>query len=165
MHRLFLGASLAFLTATLVLTGCGPDGKPNLGPAPADEKVSPGEARPTPPGEARPGPATGDPSDLPPDVKTDPDTLPVLPALRPPSGPEKYEAAIGKAFLLMAEKKDAEALTALQEARAAQDTDFVKTEIDRLQSRITKAEAARKAADDIKVVIEAGQGEQAAKLA
>ena len=99
------------------------------------------------------------------DVKTDPDTLPVLPTLTPPTGPEKYEAAVGRAFLLMADKKDAEALAALQEAQSAQATDFVKTEIARLQARITKAEAAQKAADAIKVVLEAGQADQASKLA
>jgi tetratricopeptide (TPR) repeat protein len=163
MHRLFLGVALAFLTATLVLTGCGQDGKPNLGPAPGDEKVSPGEAKPIPSGESRS--TSSDAADLPPDVKTDPDTLPVLPTLSPPTGAEKYEACVAKAFMLLADKKEAEALAALKEAQAAQETDFVKTEIDRLQARITKVEAARKAADDIKVVIEAGQGEQAAKLA
>src|SRR5262245_55290363 len=167
MHRLFLGASLAFLTISVVLTGCGQDGKPNLGPAPGDEKVSPGDAKPVPPGEAKPlhGPTPADGDDALPDVKTDPDTLPVLPTLSPPSGADKYDAAISKAFLLIAEKKDAEALAALKEALAAQETEFVKTEIERLQARITRSEAARKAADDIKVVIDAGQGAEASRLA
>lgn len=170
MHRLFVGVALAFLTITIVLTGCGQSSQPKPGPATtgtSDTDSSPGEAKPFAPGQPKPDP-TDDADQLGPapiDTKTDPDTLPVLPTLTPPTGPEKYEAAIGKAFLLMAEKKDEEALAALKEAQAAQDTDFVKTEIDRLQARITKSEAAEKAADDIKVVLEAGQGEQAAKLA
>ncbi|HEX3152616.1 MAG TPA: tetratricopeptide repeat protein [Gemmataceae bacterium] len=162
MHRLFLCASLAFLSVALILTGCG---QQNLGPAPADEKVSPGEAKPIPPGEAKPGPTTDSVGDAPLSTKTDPDTLPVLPTLSPPTGADKYEASISKAFLLVAEKKDAEALAALKEAQAAQDTDFVKTEIERLQNRIARAEAAQKAIDDIKVVLDAGQGAEASKLA
>jgi hypothetical protein len=159
MHRLFLGIALVFLTTTVVLTGCGQSHQPSTGPASTDGS-SPAGDKPIQKGlDADPlGPA-------PLDVKTDPDTLPVLPTLTPPTGPERYEACVGKAFLHMAEKKDAEALAALKEAQVAQATDFVKGEIDRLRARITKAEAAQKAADDIKVVLESGQGEQASKLA
>lgn len=161
MHRLFLGVALTFLSASLVLTGCGPAAAPK--PAPADDDAAPGAAKPF-----AAGPATADADPLgpaPAETKTDPDTLPVLPELTPPTGPEKYEACVGKAFLLMAEKKDAEALAQLQEARTAQDTEVVRTEIARLQARIARTAAAEKAADDIKVVIEAGQGEKASKLA
>ncbi|HKB00873.1 MAG TPA: tetratricopeptide repeat protein, partial [Gemmataceae bacterium] len=117
-----------------------------------------------PPGEAK-ALATTNPDD--PDLpatKTDPDTLPVLPTLSAPTGQEKYDAAIARAFLLLAEKKDADALASLKEAQTAQDTEFVKTEIARVQARISRAEAAQKAADDIKVVIEAGKADEAAKL-
>jgi hypothetical protein len=159
MHRLFLGVALAFLASTVVLTGCGQSPHSSAGPATADDSSPAGDK----PISTAPAADPFGPASL--DVKTDPDTLPVLPTLTPPTGPEKYEAAIGKAFLLMAEKKDAEALAALREAQSAQQTDFVKTEIARLEARITRAEAAQKAADDIKVVLEAGQGEQASKLA
>jgi len=173
MHRLFLGLSFATLAIALVLPRCENSNQPALALAQVkdDDKVPPGEAKPIPPGEARPI-GKGDPID--PDdptdsplseTKTDPDTLPVLPKLTAPTGQEKYEAAVARAFLLMAEKKDKEALSALQEAQAAQETDFVKTEIQRLQARITRQEAAQKAADDIKEVLDAGQAAEAAKLA
>src|SRR5262245_38198241 len=99
MHRLFLGVSLATLTISIVLTGCGQSEKPQgIAQLPGDDKVPPGEAKPIPPGEAKPIPG----GDLaPPDTKTDPDTLPVLPTLSAPTGQEKYDAAIGRAFLLM----------------------------------------------------------------
>jgi tetratricopeptide (TPR) repeat protein len=162
MHRLFLGFSLAFLTAAAALTGCTKADKPG---AVADDRVPPGEAKPIPPGDAKLL-ATGNPDD--PglqDTRTDPDTLPVLPTLSAPTGQEKYDAAIARAFLLLAEKKDADAIASLKEAQTAQDTDFVKTEIARVQARIARGEAAQKAAGDIKVVIEAGKAEEAAKLA
>lgn len=166
MHRLFLGVSLCILTTSIVLTGCGQSEKPQgIAQLPGDDKVPPGEAKPIPPGEARPI-SGGDPSLAPlPDTKTDPDTLPVLPTLSAPTGQEKYDAAIGRAFLLMAEKKDAEALDALKEAQSAQQTDFVKSEMERLQGRIAKREAAQQAADAIKEVLDAGKATEAAALA
>ncbi|HVK11693.1 MAG TPA: hypothetical protein VM597_23175, partial [Gemmataceae bacterium] len=173
MHRLFLGLSLSVLTGAVVLTGCGQSDRPAaaLAQLPGDEKVLPGEAKPIPPGEDKPipKPPTDDPTedDLPPlpDTKTDPDTLPVLPTLSAPTGAEKYEASVSKAFLLMAENKDKEALESLQAARAAQETDFVKTEIERLEAKIAKTEAAETAADDIQEVLDGGNGDEAAKLA
>jgi tetratricopeptide (TPR) repeat protein len=165
MHRLFLGVALTFLTSTIVLTGCGKPGPSNPGTGGGGSDTSPGEAKPFSPGQTKQDDGTDPFGPAPLDTKTDPDTLPVLPTLTPPTGPEKYEASIGKAFMLMAEKKDAEAVAALKEAQAAQDTDFVKTEIERLQARISKTEAAQKAADDIKVVLDSGEGDQAAKLA
>ncbi|MBO0700580.1 MAG: hypothetical protein J2P46_19440, partial [Zavarzinella sp.] len=165
MHRLFLGFSLSFLAAALTLTGCGKPQNHDATQSGGDEsRVSPGEAKPIAPGEAKPT-SPADPDDPGLATKTDPDTLPVLPTLSAPTGQEKYDAAVARAFLLVAEKKDAEALAALKEAQTAQETDFVKTEIERVQARITRAEAAQKAADDIKVVIDAGKAEEASKLA
>src|SRR5215208_5243354 len=141
MHRLFFGLSLSVLAAAVALTGCGQADKPQAVAAQVkdDDRVPPGEAKPISPGEARPI-SKGDPADPAsddaplPDTRTDPDTLPVLPTLSAPTGEEKYEAAVARAFLLMAEKKDAEALAALEEARAARETDFVKTEIERVKT-------------------------------
>src|SRR5262245_39442300 len=168
MHRLFLAFSLSTLAATLVLTGCTQSDKPG-GALAQDkpDKVSPGESKPIPPGESKPTPKGDDDPESPAltETRTDPDTLPVLPTLSAPTGADKYEAALSRAFLLMAEGKDKEALDALNEARAAQETDFVKSEIDRLQARNTRKEAALKAADAIKEVIDAGKGPEASKLA
>lgn len=173
MHRLFCAFSLSVLAGAVVLTGCGQADKPvALAQIPGDDKVPPGEAKPIPPGEDKPipkapvtDPAEADPTLPPlPDTKTDPDTLPVLPTLSAPTGEEKYEASVSRAFLLMAEGKDKEALEALQDARAAQETDFVKTEIERLEAKIAKTEAAETAADDIQEVLDAGKGDEASTL-
>jgi hypothetical protein len=136
MHRLFLAFSLSTLAATIVLTGCTQSDKPAAALAQdKPDKVPPGESKPIPPGESKPIPKgdDADPESLAlTETKTDPDTLPVLPTLSAPTGADKYEAALSRAFLFMAEGKDKEALDALNEARAAQETDFVKSEIDRL---------------------------------
>lgn len=179
MHRMYLGLSLSILAVAVVLTGCGQSDKPIAALA----QNPPGDTTPVRPGEAKPGgpidptdptnPPPVDPStDLtdptaPPlsDTKTDQDTLPVLPTLTAPTGTEKYESALSRAFVLIAEKKNKEALTALEEALAAQETDFVKSEIERIKEKINRSEAAEKAANDIKEVLDAGQAEQAAKLA
>jgi hypothetical protein len=138
MHRLFLGFSLSVLTTAIVLTGCTQSSQPQgIAQVKEDEKVPPGEAKPIPPGEAKPIPkGDDDPLLTPPtDAKTDDETLPVLPTLSAPTGDDKYEAAMSRAFLLMAEKKDKEALEALKEAKSAKETDFVKSEIERLDAR------------------------------
>jgi tetratricopeptide (TPR) repeat protein len=161
MHRLFLAFSISVLAVSIVLTGCTQSSQPQaaLAQVKDDEKVPSGEAKPIPKGDP------DDPSRPAPDTKTDPETLPVLPKLNEPTGEDKYEAAMTRAFMLMAEKKDAEALAALKEAKAAQETDFVKSEIARLEARIAKNDAAQKAADDIKEVLDDGDAAQAATLA
>jgi tetratricopeptide (TPR) repeat protein len=161
MHRLFLGFSLCTFFAAVLLTGCGPSGKP--GTDPGEEKISPGEAKPIPAVEPGRSVDPNDPQGL--ATKTDPDYLPVLPKLSAPTGEEKYDVALGKAFLLMAEKKNAEALESLKEAQAAKETEFIKAEIERLQGKVAREEAARKAADDIKGVLDAGKAADASKLA
>ncbi|MSR53727.1 MAG: tetratricopeptide repeat protein [Gemmataceae bacterium] len=170
MHRIFLGFSLCALVGTLVLTGCDKNEKPavEIAQLKANEQVPPGEGKPLPPGEDKPIPK-GNPNDpagpAPVETKTDPDFLPVLPQLTAPTGDDKYEEALGRAFVLMAEKKDREALAALKEAQAAKDSDFVKTEITRIEDRLARNEVAQKAADDIREVLENGKPSEASQLA
>lgn len=168
MHRIFLGFSLSVLTLAIVLTGCSQSSQPQgIAQVKEDDKVPPGEAKPIPPGEAKPIPkGDDDPLFTPPtDAKTDDETLPVLPKLSAPTGDDKYEAAMAKAFLLMAEKKDKEALEALKEAKAVKDTDFVKSEIERLEARSGRSDAAQKAVDGIKEVLDDGDAKKASQLA
>lgn len=180
MHRLFLGFSLSTLAVAIVLTGCGQKGDPAQAQQFAqlkEEPVTPGEAKPIPPGIAKPIPKVDpndpppliDPTDPdvppPPEIKTDEDTLPVLPTLTAPTGQDKYEAALAKAFLQMAEGKDKEALENLQDALTIQETDFVKGEIERLQAKLTQKEAAQKTIEDIQEILAAGRPTEAAKLA
>ena len=80
-------------------------------------------------------------------------------------GDDKYEAAMARAFVLAADNKDAEALAAFKEAQTAKQTDFVKAEIERLTHKMGRTDAAKKAADGIKQVLDAGQPEKASQLA
>ncbi|WP_020468537.1 tetratricopeptide repeat protein [Zavarzinella formosa] len=179
MHRLFLGFSLSTLAVAILLTGCGQNAAPVVAQI-KDEPVSPGESKPIPPGVSKPIPTTDptaipdptdpvDPTDPafppPPEVKTDEDTLPVLPTLTAQTGQEKYEAVLSKAFLQMAEGKDKEALDNLQTALSIQETDFVKGEIERLQTKLTQKDAVQKTIDDIQEILTAGKPIEAAKLA
>jgi len=176
MHRIFLGFSLTVLAVAVTLTGCNQSTPAPLVAQVKDEQIPPGESKPIPPGIDKPIPKT-DPNDIPfvdpldpdappvPEVKTDEDTLPLLPTLTALTGQEKYEAALSKAFLLVAEGKDTEALASMEEAQAVQETDFVKEEIERLSAKIAQTDAAQKTIDDIQEILTAGRPADAAKLA
>jgi tetratricopeptide (TPR) repeat protein len=160
MHRLFLGFSLTALAFAIVLTGCTQSGSE----PPKDDKVSPGESKPLPPGESKPLPVSGSEADAL-ATKTDPDTLPVLPKLGELTGEAKYEDAMARAFMLAAENKDTEALATFKEAQAAQQSDIVKAEIERLSNKIARTDASKKAADAIKSLLDAAQPDKASQLA
>src|SRR5262249_56055093 len=82
-----------------------------------------------------------------------------------PVAQAKYEAALGLALSLLADRKLSEALDALETAKAARDTEFIRTEIGKLKVRIDQDAAARKTADDIETILEQGKGAEAAQLA
>src|SRR5262249_38856109 len=82
-----------------------------------------------------------------------------------PVAQAKYEAALGLALGLLADRKLSEALDALETAKAARDTDFIRTESSKLKGRIDQDAAARKTADDIETILEQGKGAEAAQLA
>jgi tetratricopeptide (TPR) repeat protein len=84
--------------------------------------------------------------------------------VKPLTAQEKYDSAVARAFRHLSEKNEAEALAALQEAQAAQDTDFIKSEIERLKARQARAAAAEQTAQDIQAVLNAGRAAEAAKL-
>ncbi len=77
---------------------------------------------------------------------------------------ELYDQFVARAFQLMAEKKNEEALTAFQQALAAQESNFVKGEIERLKARIARDAAMDHTVQDIKSVLAAGRAAEAAKL-
>lgn len=95
--------------------------------------------------------------------------LPVDPKLDPlPTGltaQERYDQAVSRAFQLLAEKKEEEALATFQQAQAVQDTDFIKGEIERLKARIERDAIADRTVQDIKAVLSSGRPAEAAKLA
>jgi tetratricopeptide (TPR) repeat protein len=94
---------------------------------------------------------------------------PVEPKIEPqPTGltaQERYDLAVARAFQLLAEKKEDEALAALQQAQTVQDTDFVKGEIERLKARIARDAIIDRTVQDIKTVLSSGRPAEAAKLA
>ena len=85
--------------------------------------------------------------------------------IRKATADEKYQAALLESLSCMADKKYAEALTALQAAQAAKDSEVVRQQIARVQGLILDQQSFEETVTDIQAVIDQGQGEQAAQLA
>jgi tetratricopeptide (TPR) repeat protein len=82
-----------------------------------------------------------------------------------PGPQEKYDAALLDALNLLADRKYAEALTALEAARAAQDTEQVRLEIEKVKKLAEQQAAAERTVADIQTVLSEGKAEAAAGLA
>ncbi len=85
--------------------------------------------------------------------------------IREATADEKYQAALLESLSCMADKKYAEALTALQAAQAVKDSEVVRQQIARVQGLILDQQSFEETVADIQAVIDQGQGEQAAQLA
>ncbi len=158
----------ALFAATLI--GCGGD-RPaaKVDPGKAEEPVAPGTAKPLSSHPEAPPPITrvGDGAD-PGAAKGDGVVkLLDLPAAAAPAltQAEKYDDALIDALGLMADRKYAEALTALEAARRAQDTEQIRAEIDKVRRLIDQEKAAEKTQSDIQTVLKDGRPDDAAKLA
>src|SRR5438067_6909191 len=81
------------------------------------------------------------------------------------SAQDKYDAALQNAFALLAERKYAEALAALEAARTFKDSDFLRGEVAKLKTRLDQLAAAEKTVLDIQTVLDGGNAAEAAKLA
>src|SRR5262245_11584661 len=138
----------------LSLTGCGDSGPkavaPVEPPAPAAAEATPAVA----PAVLPAGLAAAQPP-------TDPPPAPDADA----EAQARYEAALWRAFDLIAEKKFDEALASFETARKARDTETVRREIERLKLRIDQESAADKTTSDIQTILAEGKPEDAAKLA
>lgn len=150
------------LCAVALLAGCA---KP--APQPPAVAVVPDDA---PPQQTREliTPVATNPT-IPPDAVAppiDPDKkLDVLLAsLTGPSAQERYDTALLDALNQLADKKYAEALAALEGARAIQDTDVVRREIDKIKGLIEQQAAAERIARDIASVLNDGKADEAAQL-
>ena len=88
----------------------------------------------------------------------------VVPAPRAPDV-QGYEAALLGAVDFLTQRKYPEALGALENAQKCQDTGAVQREIDRVRAVLAEQAAAGKAVPDVKVVLEEGKPEDAARLA
>ena len=155
MRRIALLAVLATCFAALVFIGC------SKRPEAADERerdhdgdAARGHSRLTP--LAGGGPA-GD------RVLASADFLPTRPAEATPE--EKYDAALLDALNLAVDGKLADALASLEAARAVQDTDQIRQQIERMRDRIARKAAADRTVQDIQTVLQDGRPEDASQLA
>lgn len=85
--------------------------------------------------------------------------------IREATADEKYQAALLESLSYLADKKYAEALTALQTALTVRDSVDVRQQITRVQGLILDQQSFEETIADIQAVINQGQGEQAAQLA
>src|SRR5437868_710730 len=111
-----------------------------------------------------PGPTAADASAPVVSTFTPADGTPAVPA--PELSPrERYSAQLWNAFALVTDGKLADALAALEAARAVQDTEQVRQEIARLQFRIQQQQSAERTALDVQAVLTDGRPDEAARLA
>ncbi len=82
-----------------------------------------------------------------------------------PGPQERYDAALFEALGRLADGKYADALAALESARAARDTEQVRREIDRVRGLIEQQAAAERTARDVTAVLNDGKPAEAAALA
>jgi tetratricopeptide (TPR) repeat protein len=85
-------------------------------------------------------------------------------SLTEPTQQERYDALLLDAFNALADRKYADALNSLETARAIQDTEQVRREIDKVKTVIAQQAAAERTARDIQTVLNEGKAEEAAKL-
>ncbi len=169
MPRIRLAAVIVLLTAGLVLSGCGKGRPHHKG---RSEPDNPPVAERPPSGAPARGDLGGTLTVAVPENRQTAGTE--VAALKPlfapvappePSPQEKYDAALLDALNLMAERKHTQALAALEAARAAQDTEQIRQQIERLKAVIDRQAAVDRLAQDIQTVLDAGKPDEAARLA
>ena len=155
---------LALLGTGIALSGCGKEPRRRIDVS-ADQRPAAREA----PAARLPGTNTG--TSLPQvaeGAEANGFASPSLafPAAPPPefSAQEKYDAALLEALNLLAEGKHAQALAALENARALQDTEQVRQQIDHLRLVLDQHKAAERTVHDIQTVLDGGKAEEAARL-
>lgn len=168
MPQFRLPAVLAVLAAGLVLSGCGKEPRPQIQPGPEQ----PALVEPKKGNDLLPGQSTGS---FTPITSRDRDTAsaevatlkPMFAPVAPPepTKQEQYDTALLNALNLLADRKHAQALAALEAARAIQDTEQVRQQIERLKALLDQGAAAERYAQDVQIVLDGGKPEEAAKLA
>jgi tetratricopeptide (TPR) repeat protein len=145
-------AAICFLSALTLATACSKDPDPVAVQIPSDQQ-----------------PAAVKPSSIGAPLLTDP--VPASAATLPPvlapvvSKQDQYDAALLDALNLVADRKYAAALPALQQAKSIQDTEQIRQEIDKVQRLLDAQIAADQTVRDIQTVLAQGKPEQAAQLA
>jgi tetratricopeptide (TPR) repeat protein len=81
-----------------------------------------------------------------------------------PARQDRYDAALNEAAAFIAEKKYARALVALEDARALDDNDQVRREIDKARDLIAQQGAVEHTASDARVILADGKPEDAGRI-
>ncbi|HEV3263519.1 MAG TPA: hypothetical protein VG013_42175 [Gemmataceae bacterium] len=158
MRRIALLAVLAPCVTGLVLIGCSKRSEPQNDQAPqGDALLSRHERAANTRVVSGPGGPSGDA------VVTTADFL----AARPPeaSAQEQYDTALLDALNLAADGRLSDALASLDAARAVQDTEQIRQQIERMRGRIAQKAAAAQTVQDIQTVLRDGKPEEASQLA
>ena len=151
MRRIDLFGLAALYVAGFVLVGCS---KPSA-QAPADDPTPVAIATDDKKTEQLPPPRVDTPS-APAESSGTPTGL---------SKQEQYDAALLEALNLAADRKYADALLKMADAKAIDDTEQIRQEIDKLKNRINQQTVAEQTTQDIKTVLADGKPEDAARLA
>jgi tetratricopeptide (TPR) repeat protein len=139
------------------LGGCSKQPRPELGLVGDGQDVSlDGQTTPVPVGEVSPAAqaanSVGAEFELP-------------PVIAEPTAQEKYDAALLAALNLSGDRKYAEALASLEGARAVQDTEQIRLEMDKVKALIEQQAAANQTAQSIQTLLNEGNADQASQLA
>ncbi len=139
----------ALLGVSLWLTGCGREPAPNVPQANAPAGVL----------------QIQDPATAPADAGSDAkavDTL--LATYATPGKQELYDKAMNEALGYFAEKKFARALASLEDAQAIDNTEQVRSEMERARDLIAQQAAAERSARDARVILDQGQADAAGQV-
>jgi tetratricopeptide (TPR) repeat protein len=165
MRRLWLLALVLVPVAGLPLIGCTKVSPPQPVSVTVVNNPNPSNGQPTVPAATQVAQAT---SAADPTTAATPaaDAQSVMPVAPPEPAPqEKYDSALLDALNLLADRKYADALTALEAARAVQDTDQVRLEIEKVKKLLDQQAAAEHTVLDIQTVLSDGKVDAAATLA
>jgi hypothetical protein len=150
-NRFFAVAS--FLVAGFIVSGCGKEQRPQIDDGAETEAKKRGDL---------PSQTTG--TFVPRGTAADTLAMSLIP---PPelSQQDKYDAALLEALSYMAGRKYQQALASLENARAVQDTEQIRQQIDRVKTLIDQQAVTDRTIQDIQTVLDGGKPEEAARLA
>jgi hypothetical protein len=168
MQRNRLATVCSLVAIGLIGSGCGKESRPQIEASQDGQRTT---EEPKPP-DVLPGQNTGTYVPIAPAPQTwgtgefaAEQTPMSLAPVAVQSPQDKYNAALLDALNLTADRKYAQALGELESARAIQDTDQVRQQIDRLKVTIDQQSALERTVHDIQTVLDAGKAEEASRLA
>jgi len=152
MHRKLVAAGCALVFVTGLLVGCGRQSPPQPLFRPTAKEA--GGPQPAP---GQPASAAGLPAAAMPPID--------ITAALEPTPAERYDAAMLEAVGLLAQKKYVQAAAALESARAIQDDELVRRELERVRLLMAQQAASERMLADIQAILNEGRPEEAGRLA